>query len=331
MKTRSEKNGLLLLLVLGSILAILVLMFTFFDRIFNQTDENNGDLNYGQNSQAVIYYNSVAYVPKESLETVLFIGLDATEEIGAMTDPHLADFLMLAIMDHESKNVLFLHLNRDTMAYINQLDYADNTTATLYTQLARGHIFGSSETVRCHNTVKTVERLLYDIDIDHYVSMTMGAVSRINDAVGGITLPLLADFTHVDPAYTEGTEVTLKGDFALTYIRARGSMEDKTNLARMERQKQYMEQLLTVYLENMSADSDLQTKLVKDVSPYIHTDLTAHQMARLSEKIQEYSFSGTDAIPGEAKVGDEFMEYYVDETALQEKVLSLFYREYTEE
>ena len=330
MKTRRGKTGILLILFLCAVLALLVLAFGMIDRIFDHANAGNDGMNDGAGGMEVLYYNAKAYVKKDSLETVLFVGLDTDSEIAAMDSAHLADFLMLAVIDHDLQSVRFLHINRDTMAYINQLDHADAPSATLYTQLARGHIFGSSETVRSHNTVRAVERLLYDIEIDHYVTMTMGAVRRINDAVGGITLPLLADFSHVDAAYTEGAEVTLLGDFALTYIRARGEMEDSTNLARMKRQKQYMEQLLTVYLESISAQDALHAEIAADTAPYLHTDLTVHQITRLGERISAYAFSGAEPIAGEAVLGEEFIEYYVDEQALQELVLALFYRVYEE-
>ena len=326
MKRRSGKNGFLLLCFLCIVLAILVVLFALFDRVFTSSDAHGGN-DIGSGAE-ILYYNSIPYIQKDTLETVLFIGLDANGTVASQTEAHLADFLMLAVIDHAEKTVQFLHLNRDTMAYIDALNDADAPSAALYTQLARGHIFGSTETVRSHNTVRAAERLLYDIDIQHYVTMTMDAIVKINDAVGGISLPLLADFTHIDPSYTEGASVTLQGDFALTYIRARSEMEDKTNLARMERQKQYMEQLLSVYLRQLTADGLQQSVTAAEAAPYLHTDYTVHQLIRLGDKIRSYTFEGAQSVAGEAVRGEEFMEFYVDETALQETVLSLFYTPY---
>ena len=57
--------------------------------------------------------------------------------------------------------------------------------------------------------------------IDHYVALSMDAVPVINDAVGGVAVRCMDDLTAYDPSLTEGAEITLMGDQALYYVRAR--------------------------------------------------------------------------------------------------------------
>ena len=49
--------------------------------------------------------------------------------------------------------------------------------------------------------------------------------------------------TAIDPAFVQGRTLTLNGTQAESFVRARKSMEDDTNLARMARQRQYLGQL----------------------------------------------------------------------------------------
>ena len=107
------------------------------------------------------------------------------------------------------------------------------------------------------------------------------------------------------------------GKQSLEYVQARGSMADSTNLSRMERQRQYLNALFDKY--NAAEDFD-----VGDL--YITTNCTVDQLQRLLELMTTYSFEGIRTIDGEAKDGEEFVEFYPNEDALRELVISLFYK-----
>lgn len=63
-------------------------------------------------------------------------------------------------------------------------------------------------------------------------------------------------------------------------------------------------------------------KILSTADPYLETDLDA-------EAIQKIMGSNLDEnskkVPGESKAGEFYDEYYVDETALQELLVDLFY------
>ena len=110
-------------------------------------------------------------------------------------------------------------------------------------QLALAHTYGSGGSDSSLNAVKAVSNLLGGVKIDHYMTLTMDAVGKINDLVGGVTLTIPEDYTSIDPSFKKGATVTLKGEQAEKYVRYRDITETGSNEGRMERQTQFIQAL----------------------------------------------------------------------------------------
>ena len=151
----------------------------------------------------------------------------------------------------------------------------------------------------------------------------MDAIPVLNDEAGGVTVTLDEDFTYIDPSYEKGATVTLMGKKALSYVRARMSVGEGTNLERMERQRRYMNALFDKYRSNGGGDL---TKALLKVNDYMDSDCTVDQLQRIADMVLGYEFLGIETTKGEAVVGDVYMEYIVDEAELQRQVINLFYK-----
>lgn len=232
---------------------------------------------------------------------------------------------MLLVIDREHKSYSALHLNRDTMTEIPIKGVTGELAGTITGQLALAHTYGSGGADSCRNTVEAVSKFLYGTEIDHYVSLTMDAVAVLNDLAGGVTVEVMDDFTAVDPTLVKGTNITLMGRQALTYIRARGGLEDSSNLRRMERQRQYLTALREQVEKRRQEQPDFDAKAILSIADYLVSDYTANQMAELNSRLEGYTFREVLDVPGEAVHGTEFMEFYADETTLMETVMGLFY------
>ena len=214
-----------------------VLLFGIFSLIESTLDKagNVGSEQENSRISGNILYESEWYMPKDSLESILILGIDKrTDGTEDRQESEQADFLVLVVMDKEADSYRILHINRDTMTDIPQTDIFGEVYSHMRGQLTLAHTYGNDDKLRCRNVVNTVENLLYGINIDHYLSMTMDAVSILNDSIGGVTLQLMDDFTELDESFVKDAVVTLKGEQALTYVRARSSLEDSSNLHRME-------------------------------------------------------------------------------------------------
>ena len=275
----------------------------------------------------ITYYNGTAYAKREDLETVLLLGVDKFE--GETPEGYLnnqqADFLLLLVMDKQHETCTPIQLNRDTMTQIQILGVTGEPAGTFTGQLALAHTYGSGEEDSCENTVLAVSNLLYGMEIDHYVSLTMDGVALLNDLVGGVTVEVLDDFSGIDDSLVQGETVTLQGQQALTYVRSRGGMEDSSNLHRMERQRQYLGALQQQLKAAVQQEDGFTLDALLQLNEYMVSDCTVDQLFDLGDSLAAYQVSDILTTQGDARVGEEFMEFTVDETALQQLVLDVFY------
>lgn len=323
MKNGVSKKEIILFVCALGILAIIIVFGFIMDKAENNSSMDNESA-YSGYVLDQINYESEWYVPNENVESVLIIGLDKMVEGNTgKQDSEQADFLAVIVIDRKDESYRILHINRDTMANIPQTDMFGEIYGYTKGQITLAHTYGKEDRVRCRNTINSVEKLLYGVNIDHYISLTMDAVSILNDSIGGVTLELMDDFPDMGEEFVKGATVTLKGSQALTYVRARGGLEDSTNIHRMERQQQYIAALIE---QIGGSEIDNAADTMRKVSEYVFTDYTTDQLSRLIEKYRDYEFKGTLTPEGEAVLGDMYMEFYADDQALKELVIDLFYR-----
>lgn len=275
-----------------------------------------------------VRYNGVNYRLREGLQTILVMGLDKyqrPESAMGYTNQLQADLLVLLVIDEASGTCDVLQLNRDTMTEIRRLGIGGAGAGTFTGQLALAHTYGSGGSDSSLNAVKAVSTLLGGISIDHYLTVTMDAVGKINDAVGGVTLTLMDDFSAMDPSMGKGQQVTLKGDQALMYVRSRSELEDTSNLHRMERQQQYLDALYGKFQEYSRQDPDFLTDVLLEINDAFLSDCSVSRLSALGDFLAECTISPIRTIKGQAVLGKEFLEFYVDQDSLTQTIFALFY------
>lgn len=277
-----------------------------------------------------IWVDGREYRVRDSVETLLFMGLDSDEqqdESGASYNNNLrADFLMLLVVDKEANTCSTVHIDRDTMANVTMLGVAGQDLGTTWEQLALAHTYGSGRFDSCRNTVKAVQDLLYDTPIEHFLSLTMEAVQILNDEVGGVPVTIPVDMTMVDESFVKGSRITLYGEQALKFVRSRAGLEDSSNRERMERQRQYLNELYGKVFWNISVDSGFSARIISKLSQYLVSDYRADQLQNLLETASRCEFVGIETIAGESVVGEnDHMEFTPDAEQLEQLILDLFY------
>lgn len=315
---------LLLIVVFGMISGVKIWEKNYYTDAPADEDES-----IYENTVGVIRYNNEWYTLNENLETVLFIGIDKENvkiDERDFINNQQADFLMLAIIDNENKTVSALQINRDTIADVDVYGLGNAVVDTKKMQIALAHTYGSGGNDSCINTVNAVQNLLFGINIDHYVSLTMDAIQVLNDSVGGVTVHIDDDFSSVDKTLVQGTDVLLKGEHAVNFIRSRGNMKDSTNINRMNRQRVYLTSLYKKVSEMVKSDNTEQIyKSVANISDKMVTDYTVNQIDLAVNKYAEYTFTTFDTIEGVSVKGDEFMEFHADDEKLKDYVTGKFY------
>jgi len=311
------------------VLVVLLLILAFL--LLKNWEERRGLSSNGQGGtpDKTVQHNGHEYVLKEDIETVLVIGLDKfsgdTDNTAYNNDKN-ADFLMLLVFDHANKTVDSIQINRDTMAEINRLGVSGNSIGTITAPIALSHTQGNGKEVSCRNTADAVSKLLMNIRINHYMSLSMDAVKELNDYVGGVEVTVLDDFSGIDDTLVKDQTVTLLGDQALTYIRTRAGLEDSSNVNRMNRQRQYMQALYEKTMQRISESDEFVVKAYGKVEPYLVTDCTPNKLQTLLKKVSEYTAEDIQLLEGESVRGEEYMEFYPDANSIKDIVVNTFYK-----
>ena len=334
MKLRINRRAIQIALIVIGIVILGSLLFFLLSRWeANCVSATVNSDPYPDYEKQVLSYKGEYYALREDLETVLLLGVDKyVTDTGAESynNTQQADFLMLIIFDRTNKSYTALQLNRDTMTEITMLGVRGEKAGVFTGQLALAHTYGSGGKDSCRNIVDAVSNLLYGIDIDHYVALTMDAVPIINDLSGGVQIEMLEDFSSIDPAMSKGNVVTLQGNQALIYVQTRKGLDDSTNLSRMVRQQQYLNALSVKIQDCVERDEDFMFSAATQISPYMESDYTIEQLSSLFETTETYQKLGIDTIEGEAVQGEKYIEYYADENDLRSFVIDHFYEPYAE-
>lgn len=276
-----------------------------------------------------IEIDGVKYFPKQDIETFLIIGVDEEGEMAETTyaeTDSMADAMMVIVFDKTREAVDVVALNRDTMAEIPVLGIDGKPAGTTTAQLAVSYAYGDGMEKSAENTKKAVSDLLYGLEIDHYVSLNMDAVKILNDAVGGVTVEVFDDFSAVDPTIPYGY-YTLYGDQALTFVRARKDVGEHLNINRVDRQMEYMECFYDALKTALDENPEFALQAYEDVEPYMVTDCSSTTMAAMLDRYARYELGEFIVPEGENKEGEKYMEFYLDEAALETMILDKFYTE----
>ena len=279
-----------------------------------------------------VYYNGRWYRLRSGIESCLIMGLDKYSERlhnlheDAVETNLQSDFLFLTVEDRKAGSYCAIHLNRDSMVEIQRLDEGERKIDTVIEQLALSHTYGTGGKDSCRNTVRAVSRLLYDVPIDHYYAVTMDAVPVLNDMVGGVTVHIDEDLTPADPAFVEGTDVTLQGQQALSFVRARKGVSDGSNLSRMNRQRTFINALYGQLSKKLESGS-FALKMANTLSDYSTSDMIPDELAQWAQRLKDERFEGILTTPGEGSRGAEtgWFEFHPDEEALRKLVIERFF------
>ena len=274
-----------------------------------------------------IYVDGKKYVLKDQVESILFIGIDSYEKpsTNSYVNGQQADLLMLLVLDHQNKTYTSLQINRDTMASFQMLGVTGENGGMTTAQIALSHAYGTGQNDSSRNTTKAVSNLLFNTEIPHFATIRMSAIATLNDAVGGVTVELLDDFDMLNSSFVKGETVTLNGEQATAYVQYRGQLEDSTNISRMARQRQYMTAWLSALKTTLEMDKNFIANTSLKIADDFISDMTVEKLDELADCFLTYTSCGILEIAGESVKGDEYMEFHVDDAALQKQVLELFW------
>lgn len=278
-----------------------------------------------------VRHNGKVYEYNEDILTFLIMGIDKEGKVKESKDAvsgGQADALFLVVANPDDKLIRIIAVNRDTMTDVQMYGYS-GSNQTVKAQIAAQHGFGDGMEKSCELTRNAVSRLFYDLPIHGYAAINMGAISKLNDAVGGVNVTVLEDMTKVKKGWNKGAELTLMGKDAYTYVRWRDMNEFESSRSRLARQKQYLGAFVKQAKNAVKEDITLPITLYSELSKYMVTDISVEEVAYLASQLPNYEFRA-DAVytlEGTTRMGEKHEEFYPDTDALKDLMIQVFYRE----
>ncbi|MDY3918764.1 MAG: LCP family protein [Candidatus Limivivens sp.] len=221
---------------------------------------------------------------------IALYGVDSRQ--GQLTSDAHSDALMIASINHRTKEIKLVSVYRDT--------YLDNTNGE-YRKATECYFFGGPQ-----RSMSMLNKNL-DLDIDKYVTVDFNVVADVVDMIGGVDIEVTEEEVQWINGYQEegsavtGKEIvpvtsagyqTLNGLQALSYCRIRYT--DGYDFRRTERQRTVLNQIF-----EKATQMDLMTlnRIVDTVLPDISTNLNVLDILSLAKDIASYSMGDTTGFP----------------------------------
>ena len=291
----------------------------------NSDSRNQTDLS--QNSD-IVEYKGETYKYNDHLSNYLFLGIDTRETVDtyqSQADAGQADAIFLVSMDRATEKIKVLFIPRDSMTRIEVFNPYGQSLGETTDHLNIQYAFGDGTEKSCELMKTAVSNMLDGLPIQGYCSMNMDGISVITDFVGGIQLTIPDDsLADVNPEYKKGAVVDITGETAEQFVRYRDIDKTQSALVRQERQKTFLQALVQKAQEKAGEDAGFVTGLYDSVKSYTVTNMGNDIFAKLLAASQN-GITDTETVPGEGTHGENFDEYHIDEDALSDLIISMFY------
>lgn len=295
-----------------------------------QEAEESYELQEGQ-----IRYNGKTYQYKDNLMNILCLGIDSRDGIAKEKTPGKAgqaDCVILAVLDDEAKTIHLINISRDSMVPVHVYATDGSFVEDRTEQLALQYAYGNGRDWSCQLMEQTVSELFYGLPIHGYCALSMNSIASLNDAVGGVTVTVPEELAELKPKlFTAGETVTLKGNKAVEFVRARAvnSPDVASNNKRIARQKMYAVAFVNQLKQGMKDDITLPVKLYQTAEKQMVTSISLDQAVYLCTEYMNCSFDTENiyTIDGEVTMGEKYAEFNVDDDALYQLILDVFYEE----
>lgn len=323
--------------MLAAVLAVLIIaglgtVFTL-NRIGKSSLDIKDPVGIDKNDYAATYdegrtveYNGVKYALNENIVTVACMGVDKEElgtSEGVIGTAGQADTIILAVLDIKTGKTTFISIPRDLMVEVNVYTVSGKYVGVKEMQICLAYAYGNGTDTSCENVATSIERVLYGIPVTLYAALDLDGISPLNDAIDGVTVTSLETIG----SFTEGETVTLYGDKAVQYVRERKHYDVNADTYRRARQIQYIKAFVNKGAKYALGNFKVIPNLYNTAAAYSHTNVTLSMVTYLATTVMSkgVSFDNFISLEGEAKMGEEFAEFYYDEQAALETVLNVFY------
>lgn len=278
-----------------------------------------------QNQGEFVVYNGKTYEYNKNITSILFMGVDKREleETEVNGTGGQADVIVLFAVDTKTGKISMINISRDTMTDVTVYSANGGYVGSQEQQLCLAYAYGDGKKTSCENTVNSVKGLFYNIPIKSYLALDLDGIAAVNDSIGGV------DVTSPETVgnFVSGQNYHLEGSLAESFVRSRNHESADANTLRMQRQQVYATQFMNKVISATKEKITTPVDLFNSSSPYTCTNLNPSKILYLAQSVVMSNGMSVEmnTVPGEAKMGEIYAEYYVNESEFYELFLNVFY------
>ena len=330
-RNKNRRKRIAAVLVICGVLAVVAV---FAAGIWKQQrkahmETDDASVSSEENTSESITYKGKTYVYNDHLSNYLFMGIDTKGDMETAESGNAgqADAVFLVSVDRVTKELQVISIPRDTMTEIEMFSVSRKSLGLMENHINLQYAQGDGKTESCELMETAVSKLLGGIPVHGYCSVNMDGIPVMTEAAGNVQVVIPDNsLEEVNPEFTEGAEVTLTKDNVEQFVRYRDTGREQSALVRQDRQKIFIEAYMKKAQEQYAKDASFVTGLYESMKPYMVTNMGNDLFVKLLSAAQEGK-SSVHTLPGKGAQGEYFDEYRVDEEALQEMIISVFYRE----
>ena len=192
--------------------------------------------------------------------SVLLLGID-NGAYGRGTEVGRSDTMLVVTVNEKLGKTTIVSIPRDS--YTEIVGYGTND------KINHAYAFGQEKM-----SINSIQNML-NIPIDYYVTVDMGGLMGLVDAVGGLDITPVLTFTYEGESFTEGVDRHVDGEAALRYARMRYD-DPEGDMGRQKRQ-QYVIQKLVEKLLNITSVTRYE-EILKTLENSVRTNFTLDKL-----------------------------------------------------
>lgn len=338
-KKKKKKNAKqIILIVASSVLGLLAVLSAVVAILYNLgyadlTEKSGMNLAPPKgvdvvNKGSYIKYRGNSYKYRDTMTSVLFMGIDKKEKLG--TDDGVvgtggqADALYLVAVDTASGSTTTFQVSRSAMCDVDIYSATGEFIATKKEQVCLSYAYGDGLETSAENCIKSMRRIFYGLPIAQtYLSMDIDGISAINDSIGGVTV--VSPVTY--EKYKKGKTYELHGKEAEDFVRLRSHTQVSGNSNRMERQKAYLDSFVKKAVDMTRENISTPVDIYNGADAYTFSNFTAAKVSYLALSLINKGVENADIqkVPSTDKKGKLFVESYINDEKFFEMIVNTFY------
>lgn len=285
----------------------------------------------GEKYYSEVLYDGDVYEYDEECINLLILGVDGRGEAQlneAIGFGPKADSIYLAVLKPSNASLRLINISRDAVTAIQLYDSLGQDIGIHPMQLGMQYSVGDGLEESCELMEAAVSNLLGDIPIHGYCALYWNGIMEVHDAVGPVTVEVPEYLAQLDfETFPESGMTELNAEQAKIFVQCRDIDVTGSDELRVERQKEYFQALYDAGKEKIGESPFAVLGVKKKIEPYLVSDLTAHEILTLANWITQWSLRDLyiENIPGKIAETAFQDEYIIEQDALQEMLIKIFY------